>query len=426
MQGAMQTDPLVSEAAADRAHVHLDAVGGVAGDMFVAAMLDARPALKARVFQDLHAVLPAAVGRAALTPGFSGGMAVLRFGLEAHAPVGGHDDSAAHPHHDAGHGARYAELVQRIEGAPLHEGTAAQAIAILRRLAEVESRLHGTAVDQVHFHEIGDWDSLMDVVAAGSIAAALDGWHWSVSELPRGHGLVRTQHGWLPVPAPATTELLRGFRWRDDGISGERVTPTGAAILAHLVDSPSPPAAGLVLSATGMGAGTREIPGQPNILRALVFDVAVASACIEHDQVAVIDFDVDDMTGEEIGVAMDRLRAVAGVIDVTAGTRLGKKGRMAQDLRLLTRPAALASAVAACFAQTSTLGLRWRLESRAILPRAVDDRCVAGSVLHRKLARRPDGCVTVKVESDDVADQPTLAARRLLRQRGENTNGEDS
>lgn len=388
-------------------HIHLDAVGGAAGDMFVAAMLDARPDLQDRVFQDLHAVLPPAVGTPALTPGLSGGIAALRFGL---VPLA---------HHEPAHGARFADLVQRIEAAALNEGTAREAVAILRRLAEAEARLHGTAVEAVHFHEIGDWDSLLDVVAAGSIAAALAGWHWSVSELPRGSGLVRTQHGLLPVPAPATVELLQGFRWRDDGIPGERVTPTGAAILAHLVDTAGPPATGLVLQATGIGAGTREVPGQPNILRALVFEVAAAPGAIEHDPVAVIEFDLDDMSGEEIAVAVDHLRATDGVIDLSVGMRQGKKGRLVQDLRLLVRPAAREVVIAACLAQTSTLGLRWRLESRAILPRVADRTAVAGQTLRRKHAQRPDGSVTVKVESDDIAGQPTLAARRQLRQRGE-------
>jgi uncharacterized protein (DUF111 family) len=105
--------------------------------------------------------------------------------------------------------------------------------------------------------------------------------------------------------------------------------------------------------------------------------------------------------------------------------RQGKKGRMVQDLRLLVRPAALTPAIAACLAQTSTLGLRWRLESRAILPRVADRSDVDGQVLRRKHAQRPDGSMTVKVESDDVAGQPTLAARRRLRQRGERIDDEN-
>lgn len=209
-----------------RGHVHLDAVGGAAGDMFVAALLDALPDLRPRVFDDLAAVMPEGVGRPELTEGLSGAMAVRRFGLAgagvAAASAATATDHHHHgPHHEHGdgvegrssgddhaHGTRFVDLSARIEAAPLHAGTAAQAAAILRRLAEAESRMHRVPIDEVHFHEVGDWDSLLDVVAAGSIAAALAGWTWSVSELPRGGGLVRTRHGLLPVPAPATTELL--------------------------------------------------------------------------------------------------------------------------------------------------------------------------------------------------------------------------
>src|SRR6185295_18890158 len=151
-------------------------------------------------------------------------------------------------------------------------GTAEQAVAILTHIAQAEARIHDVPVERVHFHEIADWDSLMDVVAAGSIAAALPGAVWSVSELPRGAGLVRTQHGMLPVPAPATVAILEGFAWRDDGIAGERVTPTGAAILRHLVGNGREKArAAGRLVASGTGAGTRELTGIPNVLRVLVF-----------------------------------------------------------------------------------------------------------------------------------------------------------
>ena len=193
-----------------RGHVHLDAVGGAAGDMFVAAMLDALPDLRQRVFDDLAAVLPDGIGRPELTEGLSGALAVRRFGLVGasvaapaphHHGHGHHHDHA--PHHGlqqpAGsdgphaHGTRFVELAARIESAPLHGGTAAQAVAILRRLAEAESRMHRVPIEEVHFHEVGDWDSLLDVVAAGSISAALPGWTRSVSTLPRAPPQVRTR-----------------------------------------------------------------------------------------------------------------------------------------------------------------------------------------------------------------------------------------
>lgn len=250
-------------------HIHLDAVGGVAGDMFVAALLDAIPDLRQRVFADLAASLPMHCGSPTLSEGLSGGIAACRFALyEAHENHHAGDGHAGHSHD---HAVFYPEIASRIASTKLHPGTAEQALAILRRLAEAESRTHRVSVDEVHFHEIADWDSLMDVVAAGSIAAALAHCSWSISELPRGNGLVRTRHGLLPVPAPATVDLLRGFRWRDDGIGGERVTPTGAAILAHLVEANQVAAACGTLCASGTGAGTRELDGMPNILRALVF-----------------------------------------------------------------------------------------------------------------------------------------------------------
>ena len=237
--------------------------------MFVAALLDALPDLRQRVFADLAATLPAHCGHPTLSEGLSGGIAACRFAL-SEAPEDHHasDDHAGHSHD---HAVFYPEIAAHIAGAELHPGTAEQALAILRRLAEAESRTHRVPVDEVHFHEIADWDSLMDVVAAGSIAAALAHCSWSVSELPRGNGLVRTRHGLIPVPAPATADLLRGFRWRDDGIGGERVTPTGAAILAHLTQANVVTKAQGILYAAGTGAGTRELEGMPNILRALVF-----------------------------------------------------------------------------------------------------------------------------------------------------------
>jgi len=396
-----------------RGHVHLDAVGGVAGDMFAAALLDALPGLRPRVFEDLAAVQPKGIDRPQLSEGLSGAMAVCRFGL-----VGaGHGDHA--------HGTRFVDLLARIEAAPLHAGTAAQSIAVLRRLAEAESRMHRVPVDEVHFHEIGDWDSLLDVVAAGSIAAALVGWTWSVSELPRGGGLVRTRHGMLPLPAPATTELLTGYRWRDDGQPGERVTPTGAAILAQLVATPSMPLpAGLRLIASGMGAGTRELEGIPNVLRALVHTIDADSGAT--DEVMVLSFDVDDMSGEEIGVAADRLRGADGVLDVSLGTRLGKKGRPVNDFRLLVVPAQLDAVSELCLRETSTIGLRWHRVQRRRLARSSDAVAVGDVTLRRKEVQRPGGEKTLKVESDDLARTDTLAARRRLQSRAEREEGEPS
>lgn len=305
-----------------------------------------------------------------------------------------------------------------IGAAGLAAGTAEVALALLRRLAVAESEVHGVPIEAVHFHEVADWDSLMDIVAAGSIIAALAGATWSVSDLPRGGGLVRTRHGALPVPAPATTRLLVGFRLSEDGIGGERVTPTGAAIIAHLVDPDRAPPSGRRLVATGLGAGSRELPGLPNVLRALVCERAAprrpasGEPASGVDVIDVLSFDVDDMTGEEIGVAADRLRAAEGVLDLSLGQRFGKKSRPLTEFRLLVEPARLDAIAELCLTETSTIGVRRHEAVRRVLARSADAVAGGDGRLRRKLVERPDGRITAKVESDDVAGIGGLDARR--------------
>jgi uncharacterized protein (TIGR00299 family) protein len=397
--------------------IQLDAVGGMAGDMFVAAMMDALPELRDRVLADAAAVLPLGAGAPLLESGVSGGLRCLRFRLAG--------ASFTERTHDGGHAQlSFRGMVARIEGAALVGGTAPQAIAILRHLAEAEAAIHDVPLDEVHFHEIGDWDSLMDVVAAGSIAAALPAARWTVSDLPLGGGTVRTQHGLLPVPAPATARLLQGFTWRDDGIGGERVTPTGAAILRHLVMKATASSAGR-LRASGTGAGTRELPGQANVLRVTVFDQAPGAALestTETEDILVLSFDIDDMTGEEIGVSADRLRRLAGVRDLVVLSALGKKGRPIHVFRLLLRSEDQAKIAAACFTETSTIGLRWRQERRMVLAREHGTAKLPQSTpaVRVKTAIRPAGD-SRKAESDDLAEIEGLELRRAVKRQAEET-----
>jgi hypothetical protein len=400
--------------------IHLDLVGGIAGDMFVAAMIDALPALRSPVLAALKVMQPADAPPPAFRATSNGGLRALSFGVASTPGT----DAATHlhehadaPRHDD-HGSGYATIRDEIAQAPLDAAVRRHALALLGLLADAEARVHGIARDAVHFHELADWDSRMDVVAAGAIAAALDGAQWSTSAPPRGGGTVRTAHGVLPVPVPATARLLEGYPWRDDGIRGERVTPTGAAILRHLV-SPDDCGASQVsgrLLAQGFGAGTRTLPGVPNVLRVLVFE---QRETIADERVTLVEFDVDDMTGEELALAAERLRAVDGVIDVSVGTRGGKKGRIVADFRVLARVAAAESVADACFAETSTLGLRLREERRRVLPRHEVNVEVKDVRLGVKVAKRPDGTTTAKTAHDDVAATPGLAARRRLRVAGE-------
>ncbi|HEV2674729.1 MAG TPA: LarC family nickel insertion protein [Aliidongia sp.] len=395
------------------AGIHLDAVGGIAGDMFVAALLDAFPDLRDRVLADARAVLPDGYG-ARLIESRNGALRGLSFGLAEPA----HDHEGHHHHGHEGGAGSFLDMVGRIRSAALSPGTSEQAVAILTLIAEVEAAIHQVPVETVHFHEIADWDSLLDVVAAGSIAAALSGSHWTVSPLPRGGGLVETQHGLLPVPAPATVALLTGFAWRDDGVGGERVTPTGAAILRHLIGGEG---SGATLSgrlaAVGTGAGTRTLQGIPNVLRALVFDAAPAPA--PRQRVTTVGFEIDDMTGEEIAVAADRLRAVEGVLDLTVGQVQGKKGRVMQSFRLLVRPDRTDAAIERCLLETSTIGLRVGEDQRVVLPRRLSTAEADGAVIGIKTVERAGGW-TLKAESDDLAGDSLEARRRLkhLAERG--------
>jgi pyridinium-3,5-bisthiocarboxylic acid mononucleotide nickel chelatase len=389
-------------------HIHLDAVGGIAGDMFVAALLDAFPDFRSRVLADARAVLPAGYeGRLRETR--SGILRGLGFGLAGEPPDHGDND-----HHGAG---GFLNMMGRIRTAALADGSADQAVAILTLIAEVEATIHQVPIEEVHFHEIADWDSLLDVVAAGSIAAALSPARWTVSPLPRGGGLVKTRHGLLPVPAPATAALLTGFAWRDDGVGGERVTPTGAAILRHLV---GPDRSGFGngssyagrLVSIGTGAGTRILSGIPNVLRALVFEAEPAPAAMER--IMILSFEIDDMTGEEIGVAADRLRTVEGVLDLSIGQVQGKKGRLMQSFRLLVVPDQVDAVIERCFLETSTIGLRVAEEQRVALPRQLERAEADGIEIGIKTVERGGG-TTTKAESDDLAADSLAARRRLKR-----------
>ncbi len=400
--------------------IHLDLVGGLAGDMFVAAMVDALPALEAPVLAAVEALRPADSARPAFTTRDAAGLRARRFGLATDYRHATRRPAMLHGR-DAAHGTSSATIRARIAGAPLPQATRDHALALLTLLAEAEAGVHGVAPDAVHFHELADWDSLMDLTAAGCIAAELAGAHWTASAPPLGSGQVQTAHGLLPVPTPATAALLTGYAWHDDGVGGERVTPTGAAILRHLV---SPQRCGVAratgrLVGVGTGAGTRALPGLPNVTRALVFATPAPpdTEATEGDIVTVLEFDVDDMTGEEIALAAERLRAHAGVLDVSLAGRSGKKGRPVTEMRLLSAPAAATAVAHACFRETSTLGLRRREERRCVLRRTdvrlqLDERAVTV-----KLAQRPDGETSGKAAHDDTAEGASLAARRRMRER---------
>lgn len=368
-------------------HVHLDAVGGIAGDMFLAACLDAWPELAEGLEQPVRAAGLPADWNIEIADARSHGIAGTRVRF------------ISPPDADRRPTGRHREIRERLESSALPHDVAAGAVAIFALLAEAEAASHGVEVDDVHFHEIADWDSVADIVGAAWVIKACGAASWSVSPLPLGGGLVATAHGNLPVPAPATARLLQGMEMVDDGIPGERVTPTGAAILRHLRATCSRPPDG-AMGRTGHGLGTRELPDRPNMLRLLAVEQAVRATDRpwNHGEVTVITFEVDDQTPESLAVALDQLRSTDGVLDVVQSAITGKKGRVGSRIQLLCRPEVRDTAISACFEQTTTIGLRWHDEHRAELPR----RLVEREGVPGKAVVRPGG-PSAKPEMDHIA-----------------------
>ena len=341
-----------------------------------------------------------------------------------------HADDDPHHHRDGRqrpHGHRaWSSIRALIEGARLGARVKREAVAIFSGLAEAEGGVHGVPLEEVAFHEVGAVDSIVDIVAAAQIITLVDARRWSAAPLPLGSGRVRTAHGILPVPAPATALLLRGLDTIDDGIAGERVTPTGAAVARHLLAGA--PAAGprpRRLARTGTGFGTREIPGISNCLRVLAFeeatgpDVSATPSGFAHRELGVIAFEVDDQSAEDLSAGLDHVRAMPGVHDVVQSVAFGKKNRMATHVQVLVAPDRLDAAIRLCFAETTTIGLRFHTVHGAALARGFDTVAVDGRDLRIKSVTRPDGSRTAKTEAADVAAEPGHVARTRLRRDAE-------
>src|SRR5271166_5016919 len=260
--------------------IRLDPVGGVSGDMFIGAAIDAWPELRLQLEQTWAAV--------PFPPGCS-----IRFGRALRGGISAATfQLSVEP--KAGHGAHSLDDVRRLLAASRVSAEVSQhALGIYGLLAEAEAAVHGVPVDEVHFHEIGDWDSIADVVGAAVVIAAFPHARWVTQSLPIGSGSVASAHGRLPVPAPAAAWLMRGFRCHDDGLAGERVTPTGAAIVRYVAAQTSPTKSSLQFLGVGYGGGSKELPGLPNVLRLLLFAAAdsIDASQVLSDRVIVIRFD---------------------------------------------------------------------------------------------------------------------------------------
>ena len=397
--------------ATDARTLFLEPFGGMAGDMFLAALLDlGDPRFGEADLVDLAG---------ALVPGECDvRVESTRRGTLAARLVTVRTRESEHPPHR-----HLADCVALVEGAPLSPPARARATAIFRRIAEAEARVHGTGVEEVHFHEVGAVDALVDVCGA---ALALDrlGVERVLATPPRlGSGRVRCAHGEMPVPAPGTAEILRGLPTvpGGPGDEGERLTPTGAAILAEIVDAFEPPA-GFTAERIGYGAGARDPrAGPPNLVRAQLgreLPALGAGAAV----VWKAEVNLDDMTGEEIGYLVGALRR-AGALEAWTQAVQMKKDRPGTIVSALCRGELRGPVEEALFGNSTTLGLRWTRHARTECERETIEVELAGHRVRVKRRVRPGRAsefspADFKPEHDDLA-RVAEATGRSPRELGE-------
>jgi len=455
-------------------HLHFDPVSGIAGDMTVAALVDA--GVPARVVEDAVAAIGVKGLRVRFEARRRGAFLGRGFVVEAdgvptadrggpgrralskrravsaqarahdddhahlsghqhdhahghdhdhvpghdhdHAHVSGHEHDHAHGHDDAhAHGGQgrheghahdhglsgrnasapargahdhrdYADIRRLLRRAPLDGDARALAEDIFARLAQVEADLHGTAVERVTFHEVGAWDSIADIVGASAAIAWLAPVSIGSGTPVVGTGTVRTAHGPVPVPAPATAALLAGMPMRWEG-HGELTTPTGAAILAAVVDAFGPPPP-LRLTSVGYGAGARELADRANVLRVLIGAPIGEALEPGTPDVLLLEANIDDMSGQLLAALFEALFA-AGALDVWSTPIFMKKGRPAQQVSALAALATAPLVQRAFFLNATTLGVRVRPVQRATLARSWAE------------VATPHGSVRVKVAGLDGA-----------------------
>jgi uncharacterized protein (TIGR00299 family) protein len=373
----------------------IEPFGGLAGDMLLAALLDLRDERFA--LDDLRALARAIVpgeveisAEVAWRGSLSGLALTVRTG-----------ESASPPHR------HFSDCAALIERAPMSSAARERARAVLWRIAVAEARVHGTTPDEIHFHEVGAADALIDVCGAALALERLEVERVLATPPLVGSGTVRCAHGEMPVPAPATAELLRGVPCVHGG-GGERLTPTGAALLAGLAERFEPPGA-FVTRAIGYGAGHRDPrEGPPNIARVQLGVEVAASAARGGAEAWEMAANLDDMTGEEIGFLAGALRA-AGALDVwTAGVHM-KKDRPGVVVSALCRGERRGALETALFAHSTTLGVRWTRTERTECAREpftveVRGREIRGLRRLRPSApRHPVDARDLSFEYDDLA-----------------------
>ncbi len=349
---------------------YLDCFSGVSGDMFIGALLDA--GLPLRALEQAIQTLP-------LT-GYS-----LHTKREARNNLSGTRfivsvETEKHPHR------RLNDIKKIIQHGNLSENVKEKSARIFESIADEEAKIHDLSPHDLHFHEIGAVDSIVDIVGTvfGIEFLGIDSLF--VSPLPLGSGFVNTEHGRIPVPAPATVALLKGVPVYHSGLQYELVTPTGAALVRELATSfgTMPP---MIINTIGYGVGSRELSDRPNILRIII---GKTQADKNIDTVVLLETNLDDTNPEWLGFMMDRLFE-AGALDVVFYPIQMKKNRPGIHIEVMANPSQMDSLMEIIFQESTTLGIRFNYSQRTILKRSETQIDSPWGKMHVKKVIRPDG-----------------------------------
>ena len=365
---------------------YLDCSSGISGDMFLAALLDA--GFDARQLLEELKKLSLGFYKLKRTHALRGGIVGTRWEVEI-----GPDQ----PHRKLG------DIEELIGKAALTDGVKEKSLKIFRRLAEVEGKLHNQPPAEIHFHEVGAVDAIIDIVGACVGLEALEISELICSPLNVGGGRTEAAHGSLPVPAPATAELLKEIPIYSSGVEGELVTPTGAAIVSTLAVSFGP-FPSFKVERIGYGAGAKEFPKHPNVARIFIgqaLEPVKEQAGLPGDElVSVIEANLDDMNPQLYGYFVDQALA-AGALDVTCASVQMKKNRPGLQVTLLTTPDKADALAQLVFEQTTTIGLRIYEARRKVLERESVEVETPYGIVHVKVAKREGKVVNAAPEFED-------------------------
>jgi hypothetical protein len=359
---------------------YLDAFSGLSGDMIVGAILDCGADFGE--FDRAIKTIPLAGYRLSTRRKVLSGISALKFDVEVTEPQ---------PERHFG------EIRALIDASQLSATVKHRAISIFEALAQAEAKIHDTTPDRVHFHEVGAVDSIIDIVGT---AWGLD--HFGVgdvivSPLPMGNGFARSQHGVIPVPAPATAELLKGFPLKIGDGAHEMVTPTGAAVVRALARPAAIPLA-FAVEKIGYGAGSRELEDRPNVLRLML---GSERAAFDSDEMIEFSANIDDLSPQIYDHLMNRLFD-AGARDVTLTPTMMKKGRPAVTLGVIAEAADREALAEIIFAETSTIGLRFHGVERLKLRREIHEVETRWGKVRVKTSSANGGApITISPEYDD-------------------------